>query len=274
VTVDLGDQRVTRRWTEALHAEVTNREGASYKSPQAILDKLCGELTFDPLAFSRMKAAEQRDTLLRLAGLADKLNTLDATRADLYSFGRPPTPRRRRFASGSPGSSYRRDAGRARLDGRDQKALQHARHRQVPWMRSGRRHRGATGRRVRQQRVQRANARIEELPRQTAEAEKHRDALLWTARPPTSSWARPGRAAEAAVDVDFSEVEAAVAKVEQPTRTSPACTSGPRLRRSRRGRAAGRIPDREDRRHRRRNGRGRQQLRMADTWARVHRPTA
>ena len=39
--------------------EVMNAEGATYRSPQSMLDDLLGTLTFDPLAFARMTGKEQ-----------------------------------------------------------------------------------------------------------------------------------------------------------------------------------------------------------------------
>jgi len=88
VTVDLGDYIVTRRfyreqvedvpgaadskmvWTSTQSVlVVTNREGAKYPSPQALLDKLYGKLTFDPLAFSREKPPAQNEILRRLVNL-------------------------------------------------------------------------------------------------------------------------------------------------------------------------------------------------------------
>ncbi len=48
---------------------VTNKEGAKYPSPQAMLDKLLGKLTFDPLAFSRDEPKRQEETLRRLVKL-------------------------------------------------------------------------------------------------------------------------------------------------------------------------------------------------------------
>lgn len=70
VTLDLGDIRVTRRFTKSgTRLEVTTKEGASVKSPQAVLDELCAGIGFDPLAFSRMKPKEQAETLRKLAGL-------------------------------------------------------------------------------------------------------------------------------------------------------------------------------------------------------------
>lgn len=49
--------------------KVQNGDGATFSSPQAQLDALVGSLSFDPLAFSRMKATEQYETLRRLMGI-------------------------------------------------------------------------------------------------------------------------------------------------------------------------------------------------------------
>jgi hypothetical protein len=48
---------------------VTNREGAKYPSPQAVIDKLLGRLTFDPLQFARDEPKKQHETLRKLLGL-------------------------------------------------------------------------------------------------------------------------------------------------------------------------------------------------------------
>jgi DNA repair exonuclease SbcCD ATPase subunit len=70
VRVDLGDLSVTRTWTaEGSYLKVEGNNGAVYKSPQAILDKLKTNLSFDPLAFTRMDRKEQRATLIRLIGI-------------------------------------------------------------------------------------------------------------------------------------------------------------------------------------------------------------
>ena len=98
VVVDLGDLVVTRRFTRDIvhgaacarttHPQsahpcscapsfsettstltVTNQDGARYPSPQAMLDKLLGKLTFDPLAFARADPKEQDAILRRLVGL-------------------------------------------------------------------------------------------------------------------------------------------------------------------------------------------------------------
>uniref|UniRef100_A0A6M3X8S3 Putative ATPase domain containing protein n=1 Tax=viral metagenome TaxID=1070528 RepID=A0A6M3X8S3_9ZZZZ len=61
---------------------VENKEGAVFKSPQAMLDALCGELTFDPLEFSRMSARKQAETLKGLVGL--DFSELENERQSLY----------------------------------------------------------------------------------------------------------------------------------------------------------------------------------------------
>lgn len=84
VKLDLGEIVVERRWTASggTTLEVTNADGAPQRSPQAILDKLVGDLTFDPLAFTRMKPREQGELLKRLAGL--DFSDLELERSKLY----------------------------------------------------------------------------------------------------------------------------------------------------------------------------------------------
>lgn len=51
--------------------KIENAEGATYRSPQTLLDGLLGALTFDPLAFDRMDPAAQFDTLRRFVPAID-----------------------------------------------------------------------------------------------------------------------------------------------------------------------------------------------------------
>lgn len=76
INVNLGEYLVRKVFTEAgARLEVRNSEGAKYPSPQALLDKIIGDLSFDPLEFKRMKPAEQRALLMKVAGLTfDDLN--------------------------------------------------------------------------------------------------------------------------------------------------------------------------------------------------------
>lgn len=85
IVADLGEIIVKRTFTAGggTALTVTNREGARFPSPQAMLDKLTGSLTFDPLAFSRMKAEQQSETLRRMVGL--DFAALDAERAQVFA---------------------------------------------------------------------------------------------------------------------------------------------------------------------------------------------
>lgn len=86
VRLDLGEIVVTRRWTESgTTLKVESAEGASYRSPQAMLDKLVGSLAFDPLAFTRQREKEQVETLLGLLDLPVDPQDLDARRGELFA---------------------------------------------------------------------------------------------------------------------------------------------------------------------------------------------
>lgn len=83
VVVELTDITVRKVWKQGKTTlEVTTRDGAKVTSPQAMLDKLVGELTFDPLEFVRRKPAEQVAVLARLAGI--DLAKLAADKKVLY----------------------------------------------------------------------------------------------------------------------------------------------------------------------------------------------
>jgi DNA repair exonuclease SbcCD ATPase subunit len=71
IKLTLDDFIITRKWTDndKTYLKVTNREGLAYNSPQDLLDGFIGKLTFDPLAFCDMSDKEQRELLLKLAGL-------------------------------------------------------------------------------------------------------------------------------------------------------------------------------------------------------------
>lgn len=72
IRVDCGDLIVTRNFRHAKEGSdfttritVENKDGARYGKPQDVLDKLLGELSFDPLEFARMKAKNQFQALRR-----------------------------------------------------------------------------------------------------------------------------------------------------------------------------------------------------------------
>lgn len=70
VVLELEDLRIERKWTASGSTlTVGPRDGSSkFNSPQAILDKLIGSLSFDPLAFAHADAKTQVATLVNLTG--------------------------------------------------------------------------------------------------------------------------------------------------------------------------------------------------------------
>ncbi len=70
VEIDLGDYSVIRTFTQnGGSLSVTSKDGAKYPSPQAMLDKITGQLTFDPLAWCAMDSRKQLETLKEMVGL-------------------------------------------------------------------------------------------------------------------------------------------------------------------------------------------------------------
>lgn len=71
VTVTTPEAIITRTWTEKdSYLEMKSPEGVKYKSPQHLLDQMTGgDLSFDPLAFTREKPRDQRDALLGIVKL-------------------------------------------------------------------------------------------------------------------------------------------------------------------------------------------------------------
>ena len=69
-TVDLGDLVVTRTWSKSnTYLKIEASNGQRIASPQAVLDKLVGELTFDPLHFVSQTPQQQVRILLSLLEL-------------------------------------------------------------------------------------------------------------------------------------------------------------------------------------------------------------
>src|SRR5262245_6422660 len=84
VLLDLGDITVTRTFTQGggTAVVVESKAGKTFPSPQAMLDKLYGALTFDPLEFERQDAEKQAAILRQLVGL--DFSDLDKLREKLY----------------------------------------------------------------------------------------------------------------------------------------------------------------------------------------------
>lgn len=84
VVLDLGEYTVTRTWKgDKTTLQVESKDGARYPSPQAMLDKLIGKLSFDPLAFSHQPDKDQLATLLALIDYDP--TELDAERAEAFA---------------------------------------------------------------------------------------------------------------------------------------------------------------------------------------------
>ena len=86
VRIETEDLIIERTWTanDKTYLKVMAKDGASYSSPQAMLDKLIGNLSFDPLEFSKLERSQQVSTLLQLIDLKIDLNEIAAKKKQLY----------------------------------------------------------------------------------------------------------------------------------------------------------------------------------------------
>lgn len=88
IRLDMGELVVTRTFKSGKENESTssifveNADGARFPSPQSVLDKLIGELSFDPLGFARMSPKGQFDTLRRFVPGVDFDGIENKNRAD------------------------------------------------------------------------------------------------------------------------------------------------------------------------------------------------
>ena len=104
ITVDLGEYRIKKVFTaKGERLELMSAEGAVFKTPQTMLDKILGKLSFDPLAFAGMAHAPQRALLAELVGL--DFSVLNKEREALYN---ERTIKNREIKGGDP-TSYRKD---------------------------------------------------------------------------------------------------------------------------------------------------------------------
>lgn len=83
IVLETTDYLVTRTFVgDSSKLEVKSKDGAKYSSPQAMLDALLGDLSFDPLGFTRLDPKRQAEILRRLAGL--DFTALDSDRAKTF----------------------------------------------------------------------------------------------------------------------------------------------------------------------------------------------
>lgn len=96
IVIELNNMIVKRTFTEkGSKLVVTNKKGMTAKSPQDMLDKLVGEIAFDPMQFIREGKTtagkrQQRDTIMKLAGLDfsdidQRLEEIKAERSEVNS---------------------------------------------------------------------------------------------------------------------------------------------------------------------------------------------
>ena len=84
VELDLGDIIVKRTFTKKGGTlKVSNSDGAIFQSPQKMLDKLVGSISFDPLEFTRLDSKKQVNLLKEITGL--DFSELDEEREELYN---------------------------------------------------------------------------------------------------------------------------------------------------------------------------------------------
>lgn len=86
LTVYLGDAKTGKReiglrriidGNRTTTIQLENSDGTKYSSPQAMLDDLMGELTFDPLEFIGMTPKAQVETLRKVVKIDENLDALD-----------------------------------------------------------------------------------------------------------------------------------------------------------------------------------------------------
>lgn len=79
IELDLGDITVTRRFKAGggSSLSIEAKDGTELKSPQSLLDKYLGPLSFDPLEFSRMDAKQQLEQLRKLVKIEVDIDGLD-----------------------------------------------------------------------------------------------------------------------------------------------------------------------------------------------------
>lgn len=70
IEIDAGGYIIKRTFTDkGSYLQATNKDGVKYSNPQEFLDFITGNLSFDPLEFSRMDAKKQVAELIKIVGL-------------------------------------------------------------------------------------------------------------------------------------------------------------------------------------------------------------
>ena len=86
ILLDLGDIVVKRHFTnESSTVKIENKDGAVFKSPQALLDKFRGNISFNPMSFASLPEKQQKEVLLGMIDLPIDLDDLDLKRKGIYN---------------------------------------------------------------------------------------------------------------------------------------------------------------------------------------------
>lgn len=105
IVVELDDMTATRKFRLAPGGGYTTsltlmgKDGTTYSKPQEILDKIIGQLSFDPFAFSLMSPKEQADLLKEMVDLGINLYDWQANYIELFDKRRDEKRERDRLQS-------------------------------------------------------------------------------------------------------------------------------------------------------------------------------
>jgi len=79
IVLDLGELTIKRTFTEKnTYLTVTTKDGLKPKNPQVLLDRLVGTIALDPHAFMELAPKPQMEKAATIAGVADKIEKVDA----------------------------------------------------------------------------------------------------------------------------------------------------------------------------------------------------
>lgn len=114
IVLDLGTLIVTRKWTPTEALVVENKDGATFKSPQGMLDALLGRV-FDPFEFARMKEADRKELLLSLVDIGIDLDQWAEDRKSVYDERTAVNRRVKELEGQLAGMSFHKDAPREEI---------------------------------------------------------------------------------------------------------------------------------------------------------------
>lgn len=89
ITLELDNLSITRIFKRrgdsySTSIFVKNKDGSKFSSPQCVLDQLVGSLSFDPLAFSRLKSKEQFNLLCKVSEINFDFDNYEADKKSIY----------------------------------------------------------------------------------------------------------------------------------------------------------------------------------------------